>query len=116
MQEVEGSGPSPADGLRPNSGRVRLDSGGSHDGRVELAHVGSPDKESGCFVLPVKAAVGKAEVISVGDEAEISHSRPVYLMMPSSITEMSRALLVDVVVSASGSWASGASILLIARW
>jgi Domain of unknown function (DUF1905) len=31
-----------------------------------------PDKESGCFVLPIKSAVRKAEAISAGDKAEIS--------------------------------------------
>lgn len=31
-----------------------------------------PDKESGCFVLPVKAAVRKAEAIAAGDKTEIS--------------------------------------------
>jgi Domain of unknown function (DUF1905) len=45
---------------------------------VEVAIGGStwrtsvfPDKDSGCFVLPVKAAIRKAEAISVGDSAEI---------------------------------------------
>ncbi len=31
-----------------------------------------PDKESGCFVLPIKSAVRKAEAISAGDKTEIS--------------------------------------------
>ncbi|MDO8732632.1 MAG: DUF1905 domain-containing protein [Actinomycetota bacterium] len=31
-----------------------------------------PDKESGCFVLPVKAAIRKAEAISAGDTTKIS--------------------------------------------
>ncbi|MDQ1306778.1 MAG: hypothetical protein QG671_2610 [Actinomycetota bacterium] len=35
-----------------------------------------PDKESGCFVLPLKAAVRKEEAISAGDAVEIS-LRPV---------------------------------------
>jgi hypothetical protein len=30
-----------------------------------------PDKESGCFVLPIKAAVRKAESVSAGDEVAI---------------------------------------------
>lgn len=30
-----------------------------------------PDKDSGCFVLPVKAAVRRAEAISAGDTTEI---------------------------------------------
>lgn len=31
-----------------------------------------PDKQSGCFVLPIKSAVRKAETISAGDTVEIS--------------------------------------------
>lgn len=30
-----------------------------------------PDKESGCFVLPIKVAVRRAEGICAGDEADI---------------------------------------------
>ncbi len=35
-----------------------------------------PDKKSGCFVLPVKASVRKAEAISAGDSVDVS-LRPV---------------------------------------
>ncbi len=31
-----------------------------------------PDKDSGCFVLPIKAAVRKAESVSAGDEVTIT--------------------------------------------
>ena len=30
-----------------------------------------PDKESGCYVLPIKAAVRKAEGLAAGDQAHI---------------------------------------------
>lgn len=33
-----------------------------------------PDKESGCFVLPIKAAVRKAESIAAGDTVEVALS------------------------------------------
>lgn len=31
-----------------------------------------PDKKSGCFVLPIKAAIRKAEEISTGDRVEVN--------------------------------------------
>ena len=31
-----------------------------------------PDKATGCFVLPIKAAVRQAEAIDAGDEADIT--------------------------------------------
>lgn len=34
-----------------------------------------PDKESGCFVLPVKAAVRRTEGITAGDDVRISLTR-----------------------------------------
>jgi hypothetical protein len=47
--------------------------------RVEVRIGGSawstsvfPDKASGCFVLPIKAAIRRAEGLAVGDTAEVS--------------------------------------------
>lgn len=31
-----------------------------------------PDKDSGCFVLPIKSAIRKAEAISAGDTVQVS--------------------------------------------
>jgi hypothetical protein len=35
-----------------------------------------PDKELGCYVLPIKSAIRKAEAISAGDEVAISLHAP----------------------------------------
>ena len=47
--------------------------------RVEVRVGGStwqtsvfPDKESGCYVLPIKAAVRRAEGLAAGDAAEVA--------------------------------------------
>lgn len=64
------------------SDELRISSGppnGFGSIRVEVRVGGStwrtsvfPDKESGCYVLPIKAAVRRAEGLAAGDAAEVA--------------------------------------------